>query len=195
MNQSGPPERQLGMSGLAAESDTVLMSAVSEGDTAALKVLYERHAPWIRIRLLRRCNDPEVVSEVVQDTFVAVWRGAARFRGEGAVAGWIWGIAAERLISHLRRQPLTTEVLVAEVDSRFESSAEERVLMSVEYGDLGRALGALSPQLRAVVQATVLDGMSTREAAQLLGIPRGTVKTRMQTAKRLLRAELMEGLS
>jgi RNA polymerase sigma-70 factor (ECF subfamily) len=180
---------------LTAESDTVLMSAVSEGDTAALKVLYERHSPWIRVRLLRRCNDSEVVAEVVQDTFVAVWRGAARFRGEGAVAGWIWGIAAKRLISHLRRQRVTAEVLVAEADYRFESSAEERVLMSVEYGDLGRALGALSPELRAVVQATVLDGLSTREAAQLLSIPRGTVKTRLHRAKRLLRAELVEGLS
>jgi len=180
---------------LMACSDTVLMSAVSGGDTAALKVLYERHSPWVRVRLLRRCNDAEVVADVVQDTFVAVWQGAARFRGEGAVAGWIWGIAAKRLVSQLRHQRRTADVFDADSDGLVEASAEERVLMSVEYGDLGRALGALSPQLRAVVQATVLDGMSTREAAQLLGIPRGTVKTRLHRAKRLLRAELMEGLS
>lgn len=173
-------------------SDAALISAVSQGDSGALQVLYERHCPWIGVRLLRRCNDPELVAEVVQDTFVGVWRGAAGFRGDGDVAGWIWGIAAKRLVSQLRHQRRTVDVFDVDSDRRVEASAEERVLMSVEYGDLGRALGALSPQMRAVVQATVLDGMTTREAAQLLGIPHGTVKTRLHRAKRLLRTELME---
>jgi RNA polymerase sigma-70 factor (ECF subfamily) len=69
-------------------------------------------------------------------------------------------------------------------------SAEDRVLLSVEHGDLAGALGRLSPELRAVVQATVLDGLTTREAARLLGVPAGTVKTRMMRAKRALRKEL-----
>ena len=62
--------------------------------------------------------------------------------------------------------------------------------MGVEYGDLGTALDRLSPELRAVVQATVLDGLTTREAARLLGIPSGTVKTRMMRAKAQLREAL-----
>ena len=57
-------------------------------------------------------------------------------------------------------------------------------------GDLGGALNRLSPELRAVVQATVLDGLTTREAGQLLGIPAGTVKTRMLRARTQLREEL-----
>jgi RNA polymerase sigma-70 factor (ECF subfamily) len=69
-------------------------------------------------------------------------------------------------------------------------SAEDQVLLGVEYGDLAGALGRLSPELRAVVQATVLDGLTTREAAQLLGIPAGTVKTRMMRARARLREEL-----
>jgi len=59
------------------------------------------------------------------------------------------------------------------------ASAEDQVLTGVEYADLGVALGRLSPELHAVVQATVLDGLTTREAAKLLHIPQGTVKTRM----------------
>jgi RNA polymerase sigma-70 factor (ECF subfamily) len=66
-------------------------------------------------------------------------------------------------------------------------SAEDAVLVGVEHGDLGGAIDRLSPELRAVVQATVLDGLSTREAARLLGIPSGTVKTRMMRARRELR--------
>jgi RNA polymerase sigma-70 factor (ECF subfamily) len=64
------------------------------------------------------------------------------------------------------------------------------VLAGVEHGDLAGALARLSPELRAVVQATVLDGLTTAEAGRLLGVPRGTVKTRMMRARRELRAEL-----
>ena len=69
-------------------------------------------------------------------------------------------------------------------------SAEEFVLAGTEHGDLAGALRSLSPELRAVVQATVLDGLTTREAAQLLGIPAGTVKTRMMRARPELRGAL-----
>ena len=82
---------------------------------------------------------------------------------------------------------------VAEVEGRASidlTTAEDRVLLGVEHGDLAGALDGLSPELRAVVQATVLDGLTTREAARLLGIPPGTVKTRMLRARTQLRGAL-----
>jgi len=69
-------------------------------------------------------------------------------------------------------------------------SAEDELLVGVEHGDVGFALGRLSPELRTVVQATVLDGLSCQEAGRLLGIPSGTVKTRMMRAKRQMREAL-----
>jgi RNA polymerase sigma-70 factor (ECF subfamily) len=69
-------------------------------------------------------------------------------------------------------------------------SAEELVLLGVQHGDLGPALSGLSPELRAVVQATVLDGLTAREAARLLDLPVGTVKTRLRRAKAQLREQL-----
>ena len=69
-------------------------------------------------------------------------------------------------------------------------SAEEQVLAGVEYGDLAGALNRLSPELRLVVQATVLDGLTSAEAAQLLGIPAGTVRTRLARAKAQMREAL-----
>ena len=74
-----------------------------------------------------------------------------------------------------------------------EVTLEDELLASVEYGDLGGALASLSPDLRAAIQATVLDGLTIREAATLLGIPAGTVKTRVHRAKAYLRASLFEG--
>lgn len=170
-------------------SDEVLLGAVAAGDRAALRLLYERHAPWLTLRLARRCADPDAVDDAVQDTFVAVWRSAARYSGDGAVGAWIWGIAIRRLIDGLRRRRRAD--VAFQRREEFEASAEEQVLLGVEHGDLGGAIARLSPELRAVVQATILDGLTTREAARLLGIPPGTVKTRAMRARQQLRAEMV----
>ena len=68
------------------------------------------------------------------------------------------------------------------------------MLLSVEYGDIGQALARLSPEMRAVIQAVVLDGLTAKEAAQLLDMPVGSVKTRLSRAKAHLRTALAEGL-
>ena len=97
-----------------------------------------------------------------------------------------------RLIGVLRsrgRWSRAREAVAATVPE-FVMAAEDQVLIGVEHGDLAGALRGLSPELRAVVQATVLDGLTTREAARLLGIPAGTVKTRMMRARVELRGAL-----
>jgi RNA polymerase sigma-70 factor (ECF subfamily) len=169
------------------EDDDALVAAVATGDRDALAELYRRHAPWLVLRLSRRCADRGIVEEVVQDTFVAVWGGATKYRASGEAAAWIWGIGIRRLISQLRKQPAR---LARPGPDATTVSAEDEVLVGVEHGDLGAALGRLSPELRAVVQATVLDGLTTKEAAMLLDIPQGTVKTRAARARRELREAL-----
>lgn len=177
--------------------DDDLLRAVADGDMGALRVLYDRHAPWLGIRLTRRCNDAELVADVLQDTFVAAWRQAARFRGEGEVAAWLWGIAVRRLVSRLRSRRDVTVLAEVPDDGRLgtQPGPEELALLDVEYGDLGPAFARLSPEMRAVVQATVLDGLTTREAASLLRIPENTVKTRLHRAKNHLRTSLAAGRS
>ncbi|MEV0591779.1 RNA polymerase sigma factor [Nonomuraea cavernae] len=167
-------------------TDSRLLKVVAEGDRRAFEVLYARHAPWLVLRLTRRCADAGVVDDAVQDTFVAVWRTAHKWQGKGEVAAWIWGIGIRRLLDQLRgRSPA-----IIKDHEDVVVSAEEQVLLGIEYGELGTALNRLSPELRAVVQATVLDGLTSREAGKLLGIPTGTVKTRMMRARGLLREEL-----
>nr|WP_231514090.1 sigma-70 family RNA polymerase sigma factor [Microbispora rosea] len=173
------------------------MAAVAAERVEALRLLHDRHAPWLRARLLRRCADPDLVDDAIQDTFVAIWRGARRYSPQGDdAAAWIWTIAARRLASALRRPggrwiaaAALADTALAETGARL-ASAEDSVLLGVEHGDLGGALARLSPELRAVIQATVLDGLTVREASRLLGIPEGTVKTRLMRAKARLREEL-----
>ncbi len=162
---------------------------VADQHRDALAELYRRHAGWLVARLRHRCADDGIVAEAVQDTFVAVWRGAGRYEGSGAVAGWLWAIAIRRMIGILRkRRPEPVPADPNLVDAI--GDVEQLVLAGTEHGDLAGALRSLSPELRAVVQATVLDGLTTREAGRYLGIPAGTVKTRMMRARAELRGAL-----
>lgn len=173
-------------------TDAELMAAIVAGHVEALQLLHRRHAPWLRARLSRRCGDPDTVDAAIQDTFVAVWQGAARYQSRGEDAGaWIWTIAVRRLISVLRRRDSRWIGAGDELrDNVMTQSAEDLVLLGVQHGDLGTALRRLSPELRTAIQATVLDGLTVKEAARLLGIPEGTVKTRVRRAKAQLRERL-----
>jgi RNA polymerase sigma-70 factor (ECF subfamily) len=178
--------------------DAELILAVVDRELGALRVLHDRHAPWLTARLRRRCADPDIVAEALQDTFLAVWQGAHRYDGSGEVAAWIWGIGIRQLIGRTRRRPAPVPFADDALQAAFGHSgsadalvsAEDAALLGVEHGDLHGALSDLSPELHAVVQATVLDGLTTREAAKLLGIPSGTVKTRMRRARVALRGAL-----
>jgi RNA polymerase sigma-70 factor (ECF subfamily) len=168
--------------------DADLVVAVRGGRPEALRELYERHAPWIMARLRRRTEDEGAIDEAVQDTFLAVWRQVDGFDpARGSVGAWMWGIAIRRLIDRTRRRSTarTYGPPVAD-DEPIEESAEETALR-VELGDVGDALDRLSPELQQVLRVRVLDGLSTKEAADLLQIPVGTVKTRMMRARRELR--------
>lgn len=172
----------------------LLRAVAADGDRRAFEELYRRYAPWLTARLRGRCADAGVVDDVVQETFLAIWRGKARYReqGHGDAAGWLWRIGSRRLIDALRGDGARGRLrqALARLRHRDEASAEERVLAGVEHGDLAGALVRLSPDLRAVLQATVIDGLTTREAAVLLGIPPGTVKTRAMRARKQLREAL-----
>ena len=189
VNRSLATARQCGVRvTLTDRDDAELVSLIADEHRDALAELYRRHAGWLAARLRHRCADDGIVAEALQDTFVAVWRGARGYDGRGAVGGWLWGIAIRRLIGLLRkRRPVPVD---AAATDHLLVCAEEHVLDGTEHGDLAGALRGLSPELRAVVQATVLDGLTTREAAQLLGIPAGTVKTRMMRARAELRGAL-----
>lgn len=170
-------------------SDSELLAAVADGDSEALRALYGRHAGWLVLRLSRRCADADVVDEAIQDTFLAVWRRPSSYRGQGEPAAWLWGIAVRRLLDRLRRRS-RWETAAEWIKPGVTASAEDMVLVAIEHSDSGGALDRLSPELKAVMQATALDGLTVRETASLLGVPQGTIKTRMMRARRQLREDL-----
>jgi RNA polymerase sigma-70 factor (ECF subfamily) len=169
--------------------DAALLRAVARADEQALAALYDRHAGWLTVRLTRRCAMPDLVDHAIQDTFLAVWREAGSYRGSADVAAFIWGIGIRRLIDLIRREK-GPRPLLWRAEREVVVSAEEQVLVGIEHGRLGQALAGLPPELRGAIEATVLDGLTCAEAAVLLGVAEGTVKSRCYRARQALRAAL-----
>ncbi|OEV09144.1 RNA polymerase sigma factor [Streptomyces nanshensis] len=166
---------------------------MARGDRAAFEELYRRTSPWMAVRLRRRCADEQIVAEVMQETYLAVWRAAGAFAGSavgGSAVGWLWTIAARRLLDAFRRRAHHAEPPPAAAGQPVVPAAEEEALATTVGGDVGDALGRLAPELRQVLQAMVLDGLSVRETAVLLGLPEGTVKTRARRARIAMREAL-----
>lgn len=169
-----------------------LLRRVARGDRAAFDELYRRTAPWLLARLRRRCADDDVVSDVLQDTYVAVWRAAGTFLGgaaNGSAVGWLWTVAAHRLIDALRRRGRQARTPVAAAETT-AAPAEDVALAGSMSHELEQALVALPEEQRVVLRTMVLDGLSVRETAVLLGVPEGTVKTRARRARLALREAL-----
>jgi RNA polymerase sigma-70 factor (ECF subfamily) len=176
-----------------SRDDSTLLRAVAGRDEEALAALYDRHAGWLTVRLTRRCARPDVVDHAVQDTFLAVWRKPDSYRGDGDVAAFLWGIAVRRLIDAIRRDGKASQPSPwRSTEPDVVVSAEDQVLVGIEHGQWGPALADLSPELRAALEATVLDGLTCAEAAVLLGVAEGTVKSRCHRARVALRAALAE---
>jgi len=179
--------------GAEERDDAALLRAVARGDERALSALYDRHAGWLTVRMTRRCAMPDVVDHAVQDTFLALWRDPGAYRGGGDVAAFIWGIGIRRLIDAIRRESRHRRRLPwRAAEPEVVVSAEDQVLVGIEHGRLGQALATLSPELRGAIEATVLDGLTVAEAAVLLGVAEGTVKSRCHRARVALRAALAE---
>ncbi|QNP75932.1 RNA polymerase sigma factor [Streptomyces roseirectus] len=173
--------------------DAELLDAVADGDRAAFEELFRRFAPWLRGRLRQRCADHVLVDEVVQDVFVEVWRRRESERAArvGDVSGWLWRAGSNRLTDARRAQERRGRLLgrLAGLPRRHAVSAEEELLAHWGDGALD-AVERLPAELRAVMRATALEGLTVQETAERLKIPTGTVKSRASRARRLLRERL-----
>ena len=172
-------------------SDEQLMSSVAGGDQHALRHLYERHSSGM-FRLLRRLtSDTGAAEEILQEAWLAVWQSAGSFRAESSVRGWLYGVARRQAHNRLRRATLV-EVDLDEAAAVPDEApgVEDRVLAGVERAALVEAVTELPEHLREVLVLVLAEDLSYPEVATALGIPVGTVKSRMSHARRHLSARL-----
>ena len=171
--------------------DDGLIAAVAGGDDIALQELFTRHAPWLAARL-RGVLPASEVEDVLQETFLAVWRGAALYRPQGSAGGWIWGIARRQAALWLRRRGPAELLLPAltAADGRHPDDPAEAALSRAEVACAVSALGPEGGPARETWRLIYVEDRSVAEVAELMGVPEGTVKSRAHRARELMRAAL-----
>lgn len=165
-------------------ADPELMERVARRDEAAFTELMRRHEDLVFRVGLRMVRDRELALEVTQDVFLTLWRKASRWRAEAAVTTWLYRIAVNASIDTLRkmkRRPTTP--LPTSYD--FPDPRSEDPFQAVA-STVDRALGELPAEFRAVVILADLEGLPLQDVADTLGVPLGTVKSRLFRARRLL---------
>ena len=172
--------------------DDQLIARVGRGDDSALRELFRIHAPWLAVRL-RSLLPAADVEDVLQETFVGVWRGAKKYRPGGA-GGWLWGIARRQAALHIRRRgPALAELPAAEFVAAAGGDPAEIALVRADLAAALAALGPAGSPERDVWRLLYLENRPIAEVAKLMGVPAGTVKSRAHRARRLLRTALQEG--
>jgi RNA polymerase sigma-70 factor (ECF subfamily) len=174
--------------------DDGLIAAVAAGDDSALRELFSRHAPWLAARL-RSVLPAADVEDVLQETFLAVWRGAGGYRPESAAGGWIWGIARRQAALFLRRSGSSSLVLpaVTAADGRGAGDPAEAALSRAALAEAVSVLGPEGCPEREAWRLLYVEDRPVAEVARLMGVPEGTVKSRGHRVRRLLRAALRSG--
>ena len=164
-------------------SDEDLMAAVASGDESALTALIDRYAARVHAYLLRHSNSREDADDLLQETWVRVARSAKSFDTARRFRSWIYGIATN-LARDLFRRRMTREraLRTLAMNPPAASGAD-----SADRGELRGRIAELPENMRAVLLLRYYEGMSEAEMAEVLNVPRGTVKSRLHAALRRLR--------
>jgi RNA polymerase sigma-70 factor (ECF subfamily) len=188
-----------------AQSEHELVERVREGDTLAFEMLSACYREPLRRHLLRTVRDPDAADDLLQEVFLRLWTRADQWDGRGSFKAWLFRIALNLALNHLRtirrrrQQPLEppVELIDDEEDSTMPgalvdtvSLGPEIVLEQAEQRALLRQLvGGLPAEKREVFRLVHDAEMGLREAADLLGIPEGTAKSRLHYANKRLARE------
>ena len=171
-----------------------LIARIARGDRQALAELYARYRLPLFQYLLHFTADSGLAEELLQDTLVAVWKNAGSFRGPGRPAAWLFGIARRRACKRLRRRELPrADVAALETLPAGDPEPEAALLAGVARDELVAAIGRLAPVHREVLLLIFVHEFAYQETADVLGVPLGTVKSRLSNAKRALRVLLRAG--
>lgn len=181
MERAGPPEPDPD-----PRDDRGLLAAHLSGDHEAFAVLVRRHRDRLWAVALRTTGDPEEAADALQDALVSAYRKAGSYRAEAAVTTWLHRVVVNACLDRLRRrqvratEPLTgtdafeTTATVREAPPGPERSAE----LSERRDRVLAALQQIPPDQRAALVLVDMEGRSVQEAAEILGVPSGTVKSR-----------------
>lgn len=175
------------------DAEQMLLARIAGGEQEALEHLYQRYQRPLFVYLLRLLRDAGLAEEVLQDVIVAIWQGAASFAGRSRVSTWVFGIAHHQAAQAARRRalPQVSPEEYAEVGDEEQDAGRVTFALALQE-DLEAALEQLSPIHREALELVLVHGFSYEEAALITSVPVGTVKSRVNQARRLMQRALVE---
>ena len=187
--------RESSAAGLRVLADEELMHLVYGGQAAAFEVIYDRHADAAFSLAYRMCGQRALAEDVVQETFLSLWRSGARYdRGRGSVRTWVLGVVHNRAIDALRRRTTRDRGLVTDEGVTERLVAPERTDVEFARRDEAReirdALEELPNEQSRVIELAYFGGLTHVEIASMLDTPVGTVKGRMRLGLAKMRMAL-----
>jgi len=193
-SQARPPD--------SSPTDEQLIAKVLAGDQAAYTILVERHSNLVYAIVSRIVLNEADADDVAQEAFVRAYHALPRFRGDSKFSSWLYRIAVNRSLTHLKRKKRRAAALDPTTGARAEVEASlgappedphEAVLREERRAAVRAAVAQLPPRYRAVVTLFYLEERNYKEVAEILGIPMGTLKTHLHRARALLKEALATG--
>ena len=181
-HQSAAPER---------EPEALLLEQIAGGDERALEALFERCGDRLYAYILGMLRDESAAQDALQETLIAIWKQAGSYRGEGRAIAWAFGIARNKALrAYRQRENLPLEEQAENTAQTNSGDPERQAQLNQRREILRQGLNALAPQYREVLDLFFLHDMKLKEIAAICKIPLGTVKSRLNHARRELRNTL-----
>ncbi len=181
------PKSSNGVGLVGTTGDEALIAAIAAGDAAAMRTLYNRHRVRVFRFAVRLVDDAAFAEDIVSEAFIEVWRQADRFEGRSSVSTWIMSIARFKALSvRRRRQETELDEKLAETVADQYGTPEQILLETDRSVQLRACLSQLSPDHREIIDLVYYHDKTIEEVAEIVGVPKNTVKTRMFYARRRL---------
>lgn len=178
--------------GQQTSPENILLARVANRDREALAEMYARFQRPLFRYLFHLLGQKELAEDVLQEVMLVVWQKAHTFRGDAPASRWIFGIAHHQAFKALRRD---TNAVCIELEAALElvdetTAPEADLLRSATQEEISRALACLTPEHREVLELAFFQDFACKEIAAIVGIPLGTVKSRLSYARRALKTAL-----
>lgn len=181
----------------SAAADAAVLAALARGERDALATLYDRFGRSAYALARRICLDVSLAEDVVQEVFLAIWKAPERYDpARGAVSSWLLTLVHHRAVDAVRREATRRRHTVAPAEDGEDwnvppgPGADGAALDAVVAGHVREALAQLPAEQREALTLAYFSGYTQREVASIAGVPLGTVKSRMFTGVRRLKALL-----
>jgi len=173
-----------------AAQDARLLARVLDGDHDAFNQIMRNHEDRVFSVCLRIMGSRELALDAVQETFLTAFRKADQFKGNSALGTWIYRIAVNTCYDQLRKQKRRAADPIPEHLDPTDHSAEDAMDSAALRPELQRALAELPEDFRSAVVLADIEGLGLNQVAEIVGVPVGTVKSRVFRGRRLL-AEML----